>query len=148
MNIPKRLDQAISKLYQAFHNSTLHPECCQQCAVGNILDRKDFWKHLSDDHGSLKLNYLGQVHESLGRRFNGYKPSELLLIEKTFLEACGYQLPFHHNHKRPENPTDKNRLFDGLSAVIEVLCQLDTLPNVMDCSKLFQYEKTCEQIYV
>ena len=76
MNIPKRLDQAISKLYQAFHNSTLHPECCQQCAVGNILDRKDFWKHLSDDHGSLKLNYLGQVHESLGRRFNGYKPSE------------------------------------------------------------------------
>ena len=148
MTLTPRLNQAIDKLYQAFHKDTLHPECCKQCAVGNILDRKDFWKHLSDDHGSLKLNYLGQIHESLGRRFNGYKPSELLLIEKTFLEACGYQLPFHHNHKRPENPTDKNRLFDGLSAVIEVLCQLDTLPNVMDCSKLFQYEKTREQIYV
>ena len=51
-----RFDQAIKKLYNAFHSDSLHPECCKQCAVGNILDNTDSWKHLSNEHGSLELN--------------------------------------------------------------------------------------------
>ena len=43
-----RFNSAIQKLYVAFHGDTLHPECCNQCAVGNILDNNDFWKNFSD----------------------------------------------------------------------------------------------------
>lgn len=135
-----RFDKAIKKLYLAFHNGYLNPECCKQCAVGNILDNKDFWKHLSDDHGSLQLNYTGRVHQNLGRRFNGYAPLELMQIEAEFLKGCGYQLPFHHKNKRPKNPTNKDILFNGLCAVVEILCQFDNIKNVMDYSKLFNYD--------
>lgn len=128
----KRFEQAIKKLYEAFHNDELHPECCKQCAVGNILDRTDYWKHFSDVHGETKLNYIGLVNENFGKRFNGYTPSELLQIEAVFLKACGYKLPLHHNNMKPENPTDNNVLFNGLTAVIAYLCKLDGIENVMD----------------
>ncbi len=140
MSTPKRLDHAISKLYNAFHNNTLHPECCQQCAVGNILDNKDSWKHLSDHHGSLNLNYVGIVNQKFGKRFNGYTPQELLQIEARFLKGCGYALPLHHIAKKPKNPKDKDILFKGLSETIKFLCELDGVNNVMDYSKLFEIE--------
>jgi len=58
METTVRLEQAIKKLYVAFHNNQLHPECCKQCAVGNILDNTDSWKHLTNVHGSEVLNYV------------------------------------------------------------------------------------------
>ena len=140
METSARLEAALKKLYTAFHNNTLNPECCKQCAVGNILDNKGSWKHLSDSHGSLMLNYIGKVHQSFGRNFNGYSPLELLKIEHTFLKACGYQLPLHFKNNKPKNPTDKTVLFNGLCAVISFLCDLDGIANVMDYTKLFEIE--------
>lgn len=138
MTTTPRLDAAIKKLYNAFYNNTLYPECCKQCAVGNILDRTDSWKHFSNDHGSLKLNYIGTVHQNLGRKYKGYSPLELLQIERVFLEACGYELPLHHTNKKPKHPTEDETLFKGLSAVIEFLCALDGVANVMDYKQLFE----------
>lgn len=135
-----RLESALKKLYTAFHNNTLNPECCNQCAVGNIMDNRNSWKHLSDSHGSLKLNYVGLVHQNFGRKFNGYSPLELLKIEAAFLEGCGFQLPIHHKNNKPENPTDKDVLFNGLSEVIKLLCEFDGISNVMDYTKLFDYQ--------
>ena len=140
MQTPIRLEQAIIKLYKAFHNNTLDPENCTACAVGNILDNHDSWKHLSNEHGSLQLNYIGTVHQKLGRRFNGYSPQEILQVEKVFLEACGFRTPLCHYNQKPENPRNKELLFHGLSAVIAFLCKLDAVPNVMDYSKIFKYE--------
>ena len=140
MKTSQRLDSAIKKLYTAFHNNELHPECCKQCAVGNILDTTDSWMHLSDEHGTLELSYIGKVHQSLGRKFNGYSPLELLHIEATFLKACGYQLPLHYKNKKPRNPTDKAVLFEGLTAVIAYLCNLDNIPNIMDYTKFFEFK--------
>lgn len=140
MNTPNRLEQALIKLYNAFHNNELNPECCAACAVGNILDNHDSWQHLSDEHGSLKLNYVGRVHQKLGRKFNGYSPLELLQIEKIFLEACGFKTPLCHYDQKPQNPRNKETLFNGLSAVVAFLCKLDNIPNVMDYSKIFEYE--------
>lgn len=140
MRTSERLENAIKKLYVAFHSNELHPECCKSCAVGNILDRTDAWKHLSDDHGSLRLNYVGKVHQSFGRRFNGYTPIELLQIEATFLRACNYQLPIARHHFKPDNPKDKELLFNGLCEVVKFLCRLDQVPNVMDYTKLFETE--------
>ncbi len=141
MSASKRFDQAIKKLYIAFHNNTLHPECFKSCAVGNILDNKDSWKHLSDSHGSLQLNYVGMVNQNLGRKFNGYSPIELLQIETEFLTGCGYGLPLNRNNPKPKNPTDKEVLFQGLSNAIAFLCELDGMENVMDYSKLFEFQK-------
>lgn len=141
METTKRFDAAINKLYTAFHNDTLNPLCCNQCAVGNILDNKDFWKHLSNYNGSIELNYVGLVNQRLGKRFNGYTPIELLQIEKEFLKSCGYKLPLHSNNQS-KKVISKDVLFKGLSAVVEQLCQFDSLPNVMDCSELFQYNST------
>ncbi len=140
MNTPIRLESALVKLYNAFHNNTLDPEDCTACAVGNILDNHDSWKHLSNEHGSLQLNYIGTVHQRLGRKFNGYSPQELLQVEKVFLESCGFKTPLCHYNPKPQNPRDKELLFNGLCAVIELLCSLDSIPNVMEYSKLFEYE--------
>ncbi|WP_223032871.1 Na(+)-translocating NADH-quinone reductase subunit F [Hanstruepera marina] len=142
MKTSTRFNNAIQKLYNAFHSNTLHPEDCKQCAVGNILNNQDFWKYISDDHGSLKLNYIGMVNQKLGKKFNGYSPLEILQIEQAFLKGCGYALPLHHKNPKPNNPTDPDNLFKGLSSVIEILCKLDDIPNVMDCSKLFSYPET------
>ena len=132
MKTSHRLQQAINKLYTAFHNDTLHPECAKQCAVGNICNNTDTWKHFSDRHGSTKLNYIGIVNQKFGKHFFGYTPQELLKIEAIFLKACGYSLPLNHQGKRPEEPTDKDILFNGLSAVIEFLCKIDGVENMMN----------------
>lgn len=138
MKTPKRLELALNKLYNAYHNNRLDPEDCSACAVGNILDNHDSWKHLSNEHGSLELNYIGRVHQNLGRKFNGYSPEELLKIEKVFLEACGFKTPLCHYDTKPINPLCKDNLFNGLSAVIETLCEFECIDNIMDYSKLFE----------
>ena len=142
MKTTHRLEKALQKLYTAFHNNTLNPECCKQCAVGNILDKTDSWKHFSDDHGSLKLNYVGQVNEAFGKRFNGYKPSELLLIEQTFLKGCGLKTPLNHKNTKPKDYLNQDNLFAGLCKVIECLCRLDNTPNVIAIEKLTSYYHT------
>lgn len=141
MKTTPRLESALKKLYTAFHGNTLNPECCKQCAVGNILDQTDRWKHLSDSHGGLELNYVGRVHQNLGRKFNGYSPLELLKIENVFLNACGYQLPLHYKNKKPQNPTSNDVLYNGLVATISFLCELDGVSNVMDYTRLFEFAK-------
>lgn len=145
MKTSVRFENAIRKLYTAFHNNTLNPECCVQCAVGNILDNTDSWQHLSDNHGSLRLNYVGTVHQNLGRTFNGYSPLELLKIENVFLRHCGYKVPLHHKNLKPKDSTNKYILFKGLSAVIELLCRLDNLDNIMDYTKLFEFENNTQK---
>ena len=139
MNLPTRLDSAIKKLYAAFHEGRLHPECCTQCAVGTICDNSDAWRHLSDAHGSPHVNYVGLVHQRLGRTINGYTPLELLKIEAVFLAACGYGVPMSRDSVRPVDPSNKDILFKGLCAVVAHLCLLDGVKDVMDYSQLFQY---------
>ncbi|MEM0519621.1 MULTISPECIES: Na(+)-translocating NADH-quinone reductase subunit F [Aequorivita] len=141
MKTTKRLDNALTKLYVAFHENMLNPECCMHCAVGNICNNTDSWKHLSDAHGSLQLNYVGLVHEKLGRKFYGYSPLELLNIEAEFLKGCGYTLPLNYRNSKPKNPTSKDTLLKGLSAATAYLCKLDNVQNVMDYSSLFITEK-------
>lgn len=141
MKTSARFDLAIQKLYSAFHNDTLNPECCKQCAVGNILNNTDAWKHLSDEHGSLALNYVGVVNQKFGKKFQGFTPLELLQIEATFLKGCGYSLPLHHHGEKPENPQNKDILFNGLCAVVEYLCKLEGINNIMDYKALFDHKQ-------
>ncbi|MEH6657496.1 Na(+)-translocating NADH-quinone reductase subunit F [Leeuwenhoekiella marinoflava] len=140
MNTSPRLENAISKLYTAFHSGSLNPECCKSCAVGNILDNTDTWKHLTEGHGSLKLTYVGKVNEALGRKINGYTPAELLQIEAAFLGGCGYSLPLSHKTNRLVDRNSREVMFNGMCEAVAVLCKLDGVSNVMDYSKLFEFE--------
>ncbi len=141
-----RFNQAIEKLYNAFHAGNLNPVSCEHCAVGTILDNSNSWRHLSDKHGSLQLNYVGLVNQNFNKTFNGYSPLELLQIEAEFLKGCGYSLPLHHQGKKPKNPRDKAILFNGLSAVIALLCKLDNIKNVMDCSGILKSKVTSSKL--
>ena len=141
MQFPKRLENAINKLYEAFHNDMLIPECPCRCAVGNVCDNRDFWKGFTDEHGSATLNYVGNVNEQFGKRFYGYSPSQLLKLEQEFLLGCGFTIPLNPRKNSPQKQVSKETLFDGLSAAVGYLCQLDGIPNVMDYGKLFDYNK-------
>jgi hypothetical protein len=140
MTTTSRFDNAIIKLYKAFHAGTLNPDDCKNCAVGNMLENSDHWKHFTDKHGSIQLNYVGLVHQNLGRRFQGYTPLELLQIEASFLRGCGYTGLNKGPLLRPENCRDKTTLFNGLSAVVDTLCRLDNIPNMMNCTRLFDFK--------
>ncbi|WAC01483.1 Na(+)-translocating NADH-quinone reductase subunit F [Lacinutrix neustonica] len=140
MQLPPRLELALIKLYNAFHSNELHPEICTNCAVGNICDNNASWQFLTDFHGSVVLNYVGLVNENFNRKFHGYSPLELLQIEAYFLAGCGYELPLNGKNRKPKNPKDKALLFNGLSEVVRFLCELDNIPNVMDYTKLFEYQ--------
>ncbi len=137
MKMTARLENALDKLYTAFNEDTLNPECCKACAVGNICNNQDAWKNFTDTHGSLKLNYIGQVNEAFNKRMNGYLPSELLEIEAVFLKGCGYELPISRGHYKPNDPQSKEVMFNGMLAVITFLCDLDKFPNVMEISDSF-----------
>ena len=104
-----------------------------------MCDNTDTWNYITETNGSLKLSYLGILNENLGRKIFGYSPKELLQIEFIFLKGCGYNLPLVRGSKRPENPTNKDLLFNGLCDTVEFLCKLDHIPNVMDYSKLFEF---------
>ncbi len=135
MHLPYRLETALEKLYTAFYNEQLDPENCCHCAVGNICDNIDAWKHFTDVHGSVKLNYLGRLHETLGKRINGYSPVELLSIEASFLKGCGYSLTSGNHLLKPAPVIDKDMMFNGLCAAIDYLCALDRVENVMELYK-------------
>jgi hypothetical protein len=137
MHLPYRLETALEKLYTAFYNDQLDPENCCHCAVGNICDNVDAWKHFTDIHGSVKLNYLGRLHETLGKRINGYSPLQLLSIEAVFLKACGYRLTSRNYLLKPAPVIDKEMIFKGLCAAIDYLCALDGVENVMELYKRF-----------
>lgn len=140
MTLSPRLEMALGKLYNAFHNDQLHPEYCTKCAVGNICDNLEFWHNFTDGHGSTKLNYIGLVNQNFGKRFYGYTPLELLQIETAFLRGCGYELPINRKNAKPKNPKDKGVLFNGLCETVAFLCRLDQVPNVMEFQRLFEVE--------
>jgi hypothetical protein len=64
---------------------------------------------------------------------------ELLKIEAEFLLGCGYSLPIDRSHKNTEVVISKEILFQGLSKVVSFLCVLDRIPDIMDCSQLFDF---------
>ncbi|MFD0964218.1 Na(+)-translocating NADH-quinone reductase subunit F [Pseudofulvibacter geojedonensis] len=132
-----RIEQAILKLYTAFYNQTLIPESCTHCAVGNICNNTEAWSNFTDIHGSVKLNYVGMVHQKIERKHYGYSPLELLQIEATFLKACGFNLPLRGNYKRPTKLTD-DLLFTALEKTISFLCKLDGVTNVFDYSNVIR----------
>jgi hypothetical protein len=130
MKTTKRFEEAITKLYKAFHDGTLELYDCLNCAVGNICNNTGEWYDIlrSSKKGYnmynnplTKYDICNMPNEIL--KF-GYSSFELATIENIFANNCNCG----------------NDNFKGLCAVVEYLAELDNIPNPMDYSKLFETE--------
>lgn len=136
MKTTKRFENAVTKLYKAFHNDELRAEDCSMCAVGNICDNRSEWMYIirtntrqgyfRQEIHPIPNDYLGQIGLKLITNTN-YNIKELATVERVFL-------------KHTLNKENKETQFKGLEAVVKYLCQLDDIPNVMDYTSLFEYD--------
>lgn len=122
----ERFEKAVTKLYKAFHNNELNGMCCKRCAVGNMCDNTGGWGSTYDTKKCIET---------------GYSPYELMNIEHLFMFGHRYDdYPWDKKWDVGEYQ-DKEVNFKGLCAVVEYLCELDNIPNVMDYSSLFEYNE-------
>ena len=138
MKTTERFDNAVSKLYTAFWNGTLNAMDCKACACGNICNNSRDWvKDYKSD--------------------SGYSPDELLNIEQIFMHGYREDIRGYINHPlsidlkylnrdgigwdaKKVNSENKDLVFLAMTSVVEYLCELDDIPNVMDYTKLFESE--------
>ena len=126
MKTTERFDKAVTKLYNAFHNGELNAVDCKACAVGNICDNTGEWRcYARFDTCDRRIIISSEILPKKISKY-GYNKRELATIEMLFLKACGFKKGIDEEQ------------FNGLCAVIEYLCELDNIPNVMDYTKLFE----------
>lgn len=135
MKLPIRLENAITKLYTAFHNGTLNAIDCEMCAVGNICGGGNWDTNPLFARMTVFNTYVREIisEEEIAEgikeiQSTGYSAEELVNVELLFLNAC------------EKNKGTKAQQFKGLCDVVEYLCKLDNIPNVMDYTKLFEME--------
>lgn len=145
-NLPERFTRAIEKLYTAFHNGTLDAMDCSHCAVGNLCDNKSDWRYI--EHYGL-ANTLTHRRPFEVIQDTNYSVEEIINIEKCFMYGAKLGEPHRFEnvisnstvYRRERTKEEQKELqFKGLCAVVEYLCELDGIPNVMDFSKLFETE--------
>lgn len=132
MKTTERFENAVTKLYKAFHEGTLDAMDCKHCAVGNIIGH-DSWSCGSGAYYFTTTKPIAQKFYLNGLNNSGYNERELSKIEMNFILGVGYNGYFHEKN-------NKDFHFNGLCAVIEYLAELDNIPNPMDYSKLFETE--------
>lgn len=116
MEHSNRFTKAVTKLYNAFHKGELNAmnPCC--CAVGNMCNNSNFWT----------------------KEKTGYSIEELYRIEDIFM----FGKRGDSDPEKTFQPKYNENVFKSLCEVIEYLCELECIPNVMDYSKLFETENS------
>lgn len=139
---PKRFTDAVTKLYNAFHENRLQGLNCKACAVGNICDNNYRW--------TSSLGFGRIYTESTENILNtGYSAKELAEVELKFLygsECTSEKYIIKDNSweqrginsKMVDFRDSKETQFKGLCAVVEYLCELDNISNIMDVQSLFE----------
>jgi len=145
MKTTKRFDNAVMKLYNAFHGNRLNAMDCKACAVGNLCNNNSEWVDYMHINGLdfRMINRDSKIYKFVKNDEKnilktGYSALELAQVENIFM--FGYKL----QEKNPEDyiftTIGKEKQFDGLCRVIEYLSELDNIPNPMDYTKLFETE--------
>lgn len=135
MKLPKRFTDATMKLYNAFHKGELRASNCEACAVGNICNNDYAWNRNWKTYIDVKGKFFVENRSDIPVECileTGYTIQQLQKVESVFLSGFNFT----------ENNPDENKesQFKGLCAVIEYLCELDNIPNIMDYTKLFETE--------
>jgi len=128
MKTTKRFENALMKLYNAFHENRLNAMDCQACAVGNICNNSSIWRNYASFNTCDFTIEISKRDLPPSIRSFGYSKLEIANIEKIFIESCNF-----------ESGT-KEQQFKGLCEVVEYLAELDNIPNPMDYTKLFETE--------
>ena len=141
MKTTKRFENAVTKLYRAFHNNELDHTSCSACAVGNIVGNSlwanhtgfvcgyelDFMYELKTKRESHYKEVLQEVITAEKVCLNtGYSVDELIRVERLFMDC------FDGSCSQEQSE------FNGLCEVVKYLCELDNIPNVMDYTLLFE----------
>lgn len=143
MKTTERFENAVKKLYTAFHNNELDALDCKRCAVGNLCDGYGDWLF-------TRFNFGDPIRDDVAVRLSKYSPEELGAIESLFVYGTK-RGPYYRKFSNTICPNkvkygletlekQKELQFKGLCAVVEYLCELDGIPNVMDYTKLFETE--------
>lgn len=122
MKTSERFTNAVTKLYNAFHKGELNAMDTCACAVGNICNNTPEWSRINL-HTENAIN-------------TGYSAKELWRIELLFM----FGKDGERDAEVTKQPRYNDNVFEALCDVIEYLCELDGIPNVMDYSKLFETE--------
>jgi len=134
MKTTKRLENAITKLYNAFHNGTLNAFDCSACAVGNLVGDAYWTGHIVvSTNNPIEITLWGGLFEDYHLEESGYTKGNLMKIEFKFLTAW--------KENCSNDSTNKDIQFQGLCSVVEYLCELDNIPNVMDYTSLFEFNE-------
>lgn len=169
-----RFDNAVSKLIKAFFDETLEKGQCSCCAVGNICDNKSDWKNLfvtlgtSEDREQINCIRSGitdtdarffspeELSEIREKAFDtikqtGYNAYELAKVEKAFeenTEAIKIGSDKYENEEGEEISHDEyiKDQFNGLCAVIDVLCQLEGINNPDQYKKMLREKPELENL--
>lgn len=142
----ERFNNAVTKLYTAFHEGTLDAMDCKHCCIGNLCG--------GDQWVTFQLSGFGKENRINTNFVNNtnYSRQELATIEALFIfgvkdpitetelfsnSIAKYQIENGQNTKEEQ----KELQFKGLCAVIEYLAELDNIPNPFNFDNLFNQDK-------
>lgn len=136
MKTTERFDKAVTKLYNAFHNNSLNAMDCAMCAVGNMCDNNPDWAFTYKTNTGYSAKEIKNIEQLFMHGYN-INTEKHIQLEKSFsFSGTG----FGWDAKDVKCTTNKHLVFIALCAVVEYLCELDNIPNVMDYTKLFETE--------
>ncbi len=142
---PERFNKAISALVKAFFDGTLAKGTCAACACGNIIHYsnnvlvpKNIWfedpllhKELADSAGNAWTDI-----DRFNYNKSGYSIKELQEIERAFE---GTSRIHWHSYKNSTKEQIMEDQYNGLMAVVDVLCELDGIVEKEQYKKMFTY---------
>lgn len=148
-----RFDDAVTKLYTAYHNNTLDAMDCKHCAVGNLCNNSDAW--IGCMLGFGRVGSINRINPSF-KNITNYSNQELATIELVFLYGIKDNTKEHVFKNVISNDEVKAGLFSkteqkelqfkGLCAVIEYLAELDGIENPFNFDKLFNDDKEVSKL--
>ena len=119
-----RFERAINKLQRAFFDGEIEKGCVKTCVMGILCNGDHEWVFFLPDMYE-GLDSLKKANESIQE--TGYKwEGELEKVEKAFGENAFIYYYAYKLYAREEIDSD---LFNGLMAVVDVLCDIDNLSD-------------------
>lgn len=134
MKTTKRFENAVMKLYNAFHENRLNAMDCTACAVGNLVGHGNWFgcRFEDEDINNPTVDKKTLHFFDFAVNKSGYSEKELSELEYIFLKEW--------EKSKTIDGRNKDVQFKGLCAVVEYLAELDNIPNPMDYTKLFETE--------
>jgi hypothetical protein len=155
-----RFDRAIKALVSAFFDETLAKGTCYACAVGNIVAKCIGGKVIKTsnsftcdiDNTTWENVFITEMFRQRTCPENyeinaegckdqidatGYSWTELAKVEKAFEKNTIIAWKGYTDYTKDEIMQDQ---YNGLMAVVEVLCEIEGIVNVSEYKEMFAYK--------